>query len=166
MCATSLIDAIRVVKENEWLALTSYAASADKVSNPVCIKLFKELSEFERYHFERLTALEKSLDETGEYIDYEGREFPLPPILEIKIANEPQQKSVLEIFVGAMDLEKAAARAYAELAAMIEDEKGNAMFARLAKEEHNHFRVLAEAYDHVNTLGTMKWVAHDPNWDK
>ena len=165
MCATSLVDAIRVAKENELLALTSYAASVDKVTNPACKKLFQELSEFEQYHYDRLTALEKSLEETGEYIDYEGRDFPLPPILEIKIANDPQRKSVLEIFVGAMDTEKAAAKAYSELTAIIEDAKGNAMFSRLAKEEHNHFRVLSEAYDQVNTMGTMKWVAHDPTWD-
>ena len=161
MCAISLIDSVRVVKENERLAIKSYAEAAKKVTNPYCVQLFEQLSDFEGYHYERLTRLEKSLEETGEYIDYEGRDFPLPTILEIKIANEPQQKSVLDILTGAMDLEKAAAKAYADLAANIDDPKGNDMFARLAKEEHIHYKVLYDVYDQINTLGTMKWVGHD-----
>ena len=158
---TSLLDAISVVKENERLALTKYAESVNKVNNPICKNLFEELSKFETYHFERLSALEKSLQETGEFIDYQGREFPLPPILEIKVVDAPEQKSAMDIISGAMDLEKEASRAYADLSGQIDDPRGHAMFERLAHEERLHYQALAKVYDHLNTFGTMKWVGHD-----
>ena len=94
MSTPNLLDAIRVVKENERIASESYADAAKSKSFSMGKELFKQLSEFEKYHYDRIAALEKSLEEKGDFINYEGKEFPLPPIFEIKAAEEPNRKSV------------------------------------------------------------------------
>ena len=157
MSTTSLLDAIRVVKENERIASQSYADAAKTIRHSMGKELFTQLSEFEKHHFRILTALEKSLMEDDEYINYKGKAFPLPPKFEIKAAEEPNQKSVMKIISDAIDLEKMAEKAYADLAAQLEDPQGHRMFLRLSEEEHNHYRILNEAYWTLNDFGTWKW---------
>jgi rubrerythrin len=157
MSTTNLLDAIRVVKENERKASKSYADAVEIIGNPLGKELFKKLSVFEQYHYERIAALEKSLVEKGDYINYEGKEFPLPPIFDIKAANEPNQKSVMEIIYEARDLEKVAEKTYADLAAQIMDPQGHEMFIRLSEEEHMHYRLLTEALWSLTNSGVWKW---------
>jgi rubrerythrin len=156
MSATNLLDAIRVVKENERIASEKYANAAKSLTQ-VGKELFIQLSEFEKFHYERITALEKSLEEKGDYISYEGKEFPLPPIFEVKAAEEPNKKSVMQVITEALELEIQAEKAYAELAVQITDPQGHQMFLRLSEEEHNHYRILTKAYWSLNDLGVWKW---------
>jgi rubrerythrin len=157
MDTPSLLDAIRVTKENERNALESYADAANTIRHSMGKELFSQLSEFERFHFERLTALEKSLQETGAFINYEGKEFPLPPVFEIKAAQEPNKKSVMQIITEAMALETQMRKAYADLAAQITDPQGNQMFTRLSEEEDKHYHILQEAFWSLNQTGVWKW---------
>lgn len=158
MNLTSLLDAVRVVKENERIAYTSYADAAKKISHTIGKNLFEQLAEFESFHYEMLTTLEASLEASGEFIDYQGREFPLPPIFEIKAAQEPNSKSVMSILAGALGLEKTAEKAYADLADQTTDPKGRALFVKLSEEEYKHWRILNEAYWSLGNLGTWKWI--------
>jgi rubrerythrin len=157
MDTPSLLDAIRVTKENERNALESYADAANTIRHSMGKELFSQLSEFERFHFERLTALEKSLQETGAFINYEGKEFPLPPVFEIKAAQEPNKKSVMQIITEAMALETQMRKAYADLAAQITDLQGNQMFRKLSEEEDKHYHILQEAFWSLNQTGVWKW---------
>jgi len=157
MSTPSLLDAVRVVKENERIAFASYTDAAQRISNPMGKELFENLAEFEKFHFEQLTALEISLEEKGEFINYEGKEFPIPPTFEIKAAQEPGTKSVMSIISAAIDLEKQAEEAYADLATQTTDPQGYEMFSTLSEEEHKHFRLLLDAYWTLNNLGVWKW---------
>lgn len=157
MSTPNLLDAVRVVKENERIALESYARAAKDITNPMGKKLFEQLSEFERFHYERLTTLEQSLEEKGDFISYQGKEFPLPPTIEVKVAEEHQPKSAMSIISAAMGLEKKAEKAYADLAAQLTDPQGHEMFKRLAQEEQNHYRILTNAYWSLNDFGVWKW---------
>ena len=158
MSTTTLLDAIRVVMENERFASKSYAEAAKKIKNPIGYELFCQLSDFEKFHLKQLIKLEKSLLENGDFIDYEGKVFPLPPKFEIKAAQEPDKKSVMGIITDALELEKEAEKAYANLAAQLNDNsQGHRMFLRLSEEEHNHYRILTEAYWTLNDLGVWKW---------
>jgi len=156
MNTPNLLDAIRVVKENERIASERYAGAANMLGK-VGKELFMQLSEFEKFHYERISALEKSLEEKGDYINYEGKEFPLPPIFEIKAAQEPNKKSIMQIITEALELERQAEKAYTNLAAQITDPQGHQMFIRLSEEEHNHFRILTKAYWSLNDTGVWKW---------
>jgi rubrerythrin len=115
------------------------------------------LSNFEQYHFEQVSALEKSLVESGDFINYEGKEFPQPPVFDIKAARDPNRKSMMTIISEAIDLEKTAEKSYADLAAQVTVSQGRQMFIRLSEEEHNHYRILNEAYWTLNELGIWKW---------
>lgn len=157
MSNSNLLDAIRGVKENERIASASYADAALKVSNSMGKQLFEQLAEFERFHYEMLTALENSLEVKGEFINYEGREFPLPPVFEIKAAQEPNTKSIMSIITAALDLEKQSEKAYADLSAQTRDPIGHDMFYKLSEEEHKHWRILREVYWTLTNLGTWKW---------
>jgi len=154
---TTLLDAIHVCMENERIASQSYADAANKIINPVGQELFIQLSQFEKYHLERLTVLEKSLQEKGDFINYNGKAFPLPPKFTIKAAIDPDKKSVMMIITEAMELERQAEKAYADLAAQVSDPEGHRMFLRLSEEEHNHYRILTEAYWTLSDLGVWKW---------
>jgi len=88
MSTPNLLDALRIVIENERLASSSYAEAAQDINNPGGKLLFEELAKFEQFHYEQLSALANSLEETGEFVNYEGKEFPAPPIFEIKAAQE------------------------------------------------------------------------------
>jgi rubrerythrin len=122
-------------------------------------ELFTQLREFELYHYARISALEKSLQEKGNFISYEGRELPLPPVITPKEAEEPQpqHQTVINIILKAIELEKEAEKAYADLAEEIADPQGHAMFSRLSKEEHNHYRILNEAYWNLSNFKAWKW---------
>ena len=157
MSTPNLLDAVGLVKENERIARDTYADAAQKIINPMGRKLFEELSLFEAYHYDRLAALERSLQESGTFISYESKAFPQPPIFEIKAAKDPGQKSVMGILSGAMDLEKEAEKAYADLASQVIDRQGHDMFNRLAEEEHIHYRILMEAYWSLTNLGEWTW---------
>jgi rubrerythrin len=156
MSTTNLLDAIRVAKENERIASESYANAAKNKNFSTGKELFIRLSEFEKFHYDRLAALEKSLEKKGDFIDYEGKEFPLPPTFEIKAAEEPNQKSVIQIIFEAIELERQMQNAYADLAAQITDPKGHKMFSKLSEEEHKHYIILLEAKWSLNNFGVWK----------
>lgn len=157
MSTSNLLDALRVVIQNERLASDSYAEAARQITNPGARQVFEELSKFEQFHFEQLSALAAALEETGEYIDYQGKEFPSPPIFEIKAAQEPNMKSVIKIIAEAMELEKEAEREYADLALQADDTQGYEMFRKISSEENIHWRILLDAYWTLTNLGTWKW---------
>jgi hypothetical protein len=156
MKTPTLLDAVRIAKENEKSAMTIYGNAASIRENAVCAPLFTQLSEFERFHYERLTALEKSLVEKGDYINYEGKAFLLPPVLKVEFAEKTDRMSLMEIITEARQFERVSQKAYADLAARLTDPQGHAMFARLAEEEHNHFTILNEAFWSLNQTGTWK----------
>ena len=156
----NLLDAIRIVKENERLASDTYANAAKKV-NTLGKDLFVQLSEFEQYHYERLTALEKSLVESGKFINYQGRALVLPPKLEIKFAEMPEHKSLMEIITEAKKIEKIAEKTYGDLAEQLEDAQGHDMFVKLSEEEHMHYVILSDAFWALNQ--NAAWVYKRPS---
>src|SRR5512137_489304 len=157
MKTTSLLDSVRVVKDNEKKAAEFYADAAEKTGSTAGKELFGELVKFENYHYHWLTVLEKSLKEKGSSIAYEGREFSLPPVLEPQAAEEPRHQTVLDIISRALELERESEKAYASLAAGITDPQGRAMFKKLSAEEHNHFRILQEVSWGLENNKAWKW---------
>jgi len=150
MSTPSLLDALRVVIENERIASSSYAEAAQKINNSDGKLLFEELAKFEQFHFEQLK-------ETGEFVNYQGKEFPTPPVFEIKAAQEPNLKSIMKIISEAMELEKEAEKEYAELALQSDNTQGYEMFLKLSSEENIHWRILLDAYWTLTNLGTWTW---------
>ena len=152
----TLADAIRIAKENEKAAADYYAKAAETVGNPMARKLFDQLSDFEKMHFERLTALEESLAKEGAFITYGGTDFVLPPNLVLKMPEIPQWPSVMKIITYAKDLETRAEQGYNALAELTANPQGHDMFLKLAEEEHKHYRILEDVYWTLTNLGEWK----------
>ncbi len=149
----TLMDGIRIAKENEKAASEFYARAATTAGNSRARKLFDQLTEFEKIHYDKLTELENSLRDSGAFVGYEGTEFVLSPEMMIKLPELPDQLSLMKIINEAVDLETRAESGYNKLAAMTTDKQGHDLFVRLAEEEHKHFMILKEAYWTLNNLG-------------
>jgi rubrerythrin len=153
----SLLDALRIAMEAEQKAAAFYADAIQKTTNPMGQRLFQQLAEFERYHYQKLAALEKSLRDKGAFIKYEGRDLTLPAPGEIQSAKEAGKMSVMSIITLAIDLEREAENRYAALAEQTADREGHAMFRKLAEEEHFHYRILGDVYWNLNNRGVWDW---------
>jgi rubrerythrin len=151
-----LVDAIQIAMEAEQKAAAFYADAAHKTANPMGQSLFEQLAEFERYHYQKLADLTKSLQDKGAFFGYEGRVLISPPH-EIKSAEEPNKMSMIKIINLAIDTEREAENRYVALAKQTVDPDGRAMFNKLAQEEHNHYRVLGDVYWNLNNRGTWNW---------
>jgi rubrerythrin len=145
MGTPNLLDAVRVVKENERLAAENYAGAANQVKDSMGKKLFEVLSEFEKVHYAQLAALEKSLQESGDFAVSQGKEFALPQ-LETLASNELAQGSLAEVITKAMELEKRAEKTYTDLAERVSHLQGHDIFVRLAEQENRHYLFLRDAY--------------------
>ena len=151
--APGLGDGIRIAKTNEKIAAEFYANAARTAGDPMVKKLFDQLTEFENIHFERLEALEKSLQQSGTFISYAGTDFTLPAGLVIKMPELPEPSSVMKVITEASDFEARSENGYNVLAEMASDPQGHDMFLKLAEEEHKHYRTLREVYWTLNNLG-------------
>jgi rubrerythrin len=152
----SLLDAIRIAKQNEKTALDFYATAAGIARNSMFKKLFEQLGEFEVMHYEILGALENSMQASGEFTNYEGKEFLLPPTLVLRTAEEPNSTTIIKVILEAVDLEPQAEHDYAALADQTADPRGHDMFTKLSEEEHKHYRILRDAYWTLSNLGEWK----------
>lgn len=150
MSTPTLLDAVRIVKENERLAQQVYGEASDKVPDKVGKRLFELLCEFEGAHYAQLAKLEKTLEESGEYKNYQGAAFPLPPTLKGDAARPFYQDSLMSAVTAAMDLESRAERVYAELATLTTHAQGRELFFHLSDQEHHHYLVLRDVYWGLN----------------
>jgi rubrerythrin len=63
----------------------------------------------------------------------------------------------MNIITRALELEKQAEQAYADIADQVTDRQGHAMFLRLSGEEHKHYQILKEAYWNLTNFQQWKW---------
>jgi len=141
-----LLQALRMAQAAEQKAAQLYADAAEKTSNPPARELFEKLAAFERHHYEKLVEQEKELEAAGAFSEYKGRDLKVLSRGEVKEIEEPDRKSALEVISMAMDIEQEAKERYEGLAGKTADTDGQAMFRRLAEEEHGHYLVLSDAY--------------------
>jgi rubrerythrin len=148
----TLLDAIRLAKEAERKASTMYDLAAQEATNPLVRRLFELLTEFEDLHYQKLLELEESLRKKGTFIRYEGAEVLPVPEGEVKRIQGVKKTSAAKALGQAIDVELAAEKRYTDLAKRTSDPNGRGMFTQLAKEEHNHYLVLQNAYYDLNNL--------------
>jgi len=153
----SLLDGIQLAKEAEQKAGAFYADAATKTKNPLGKKLFEQLAEFEGNHFRALVAMETFLRDKGTFAGYEGKEQPFPKPSEVSGIEEPNKMSALEIITQAIEIEREAEKKYFTLADQTNDPTVHSLFLKLAEEEHNHYRILRDAYWNLNNRGVWEW---------
>jgi rubrerythrin len=152
----NFLDAIRMAIEAEESAAAFYEEAAKKTENPLGRELLGQLADFERYHHTNLLALEDSLCNNGACILYEGRELTFPVPDEIEEIKQADKMSAIGIIEAAIEIKRKAEERYAALAEQTADPNGQAMFERLAEEEHVNRHILERAYWSLNNRGV--WV--------
>lgn len=158
MTTVAILEAIDRAIEAETKASAFYADAAGRTKDPGGAAMFRELSEFEAHHRERLTALKGSLQTDGTWIVYEGRDLSKTPTGEAAgrpaVGDSTDALEALQLAIGAEEKAQAEYRTLAEAAA---NEAGRAMFRRLADEEGMHRKLLDEQYLALANKGVWFW---------
>jgi rubrerythrin len=152
----NFLDAIRLAIQAEQRAAAFYDEAAEKTENPLGRELLEQLADFERHHHTQLMALEHSLCNDGACIIYQGRELELPVPDEVEKVKQADKMSAMGIIEAAIDIKRKAEERYTDLAGQTSDPNGQAMFQRLAEEEHANHRILEDAYWSLNDRGV--WI--------
>ena len=154
---SALLDAIKIAMEAEKKAAAAYGDAAAQTNNPLGKKLFNKLTEFENYHYQKLSDLLASLVDEGTFIEYVFQATSVPAPGEVEGIPEANKMSMMKIVTMAQGIEQKAEQRYADLAEQTADPAGKAMFEQLAKEEAAHYRLLRTVYWNLNDQGTWAW---------
>lgn len=156
-----LEEALDIAMDAELKAQAFYAQAAVEVQDPQGHDLLGRLAAFERYHYEQLTKLAQSLEEDGQYIEYEARTVdqfaPLAGSGEAAGTSVEEIQDVPAILSTAIANEKIAGERYRTLAEETRDPRGQDMFRKLANEEMIHQRILEDEFFSLSNKGVWGW---------
>lgn len=151
-----LLQAIEIAIEAELKAKKFYLDAVQKTTNDRGKDMLQQLANFEHNHYMKLTELKKSLQQDGEFIEYEGTEFePYKGKVSSEVQGNIEQNKddVLKILSMAIDAETKAYQHYKKMAADTSDPKGVAMFEKLSEEEALHRRILSDEFYQLSNRG-------------
>lgn len=156
-----LEEALDIAMEAELKAQAFYAQAAVEVHDPRGRDLLSRLAAFEHHHYQKLSELARALQEEGEYVEYEGQ--TMASVVPFRAGGEAAGTLLEElgdeagILTKAIENEKIAGERYRVLAEQTTDEKGQAMFQRLALEEEMHQRILEDEFYSISNQGVWGW---------
>ena len=152
------IDNLLVEAMNsEIKAKEFYEDATTKAESQAGKKLFKELSEFEQNHYERV---KKIIENRDKGLKIEKPEFTQDiPMIRSEVTGEFENNKdeIVTIINLAIESEKNAHERYKRIAEMIDDEDGKNVFNDLAMEERNHQRILEDEFYQLSNQGTIIW---------
>jgi rubrerythrin len=144
--------------EAEMNAYQAYSKAAKKTINPKGRDMFRQLSEFEMNHYQKLKDLLKSLQEKGEWILYEGTTLKRKAIpLKIGKPKGQEQLTDMDALKIATREEKKAQAYYRSMAELTGDPRGRDMYKHLASEEALHEKLLNDQYYSLHNTGLWSW---------
>ena len=148
-----LIEALNSEKK----AKDFYLEASNKAQSNAGKKLFKELSEFEQNHYNKV---KKIIELKNEGCKIENMDPPqkismIKPEIEGEI--EPNKDEITTVINLAIEAEKDAKERYIKIALLIEDEEGKDIFQNLAREEQNHQKILEDQFYQMSNKGTIIW---------
>ncbi len=156
-----LADALEISMDAELKAQAFYTQAAQEVRDPPGRDLLGRLAAFEQYHYQKLAELARSLQEEGQFIEYETRSVdqfaPLSAGGEAAGTLLEQMADTAGILSRAIENEKKAGERYRTLAEETADPKGQAMFRDLANEEMIHQRILEDEFYSISNRGSWGW---------
>jgi rubrerythrin len=164
-------EALEIAMDAELKAGAFYAQASAEIQNPQGRDLLGRLASFEQYHYEQLAELSRSLQEDGQFIEYQTRTVTdfapgdRPGLLAAVVASggeaagiQPEDMSdAASILSKAIENEKLAGERYRMLAEKTEDASGRDMFQKLANEEMIHQRILEDEFFTLSNQGVWGW---------
>ena len=156
-----LEEALDIAMDAELKAQAFYTEAAVEVLDPQGRDLLGRLAAFEQYHYQKLAELADSLQQDGQFIEYEGRTVeqfaPLTAAGEAVATQLEDLQDMVGILGKAIENEKLAGERYRVLAAETSDPKGQAMFQDLSNEEMIHQRILEDEFFSLSNRGVWGW---------
>lgn len=154
-------EALAMAMEAELKAQAFYAQAASEVPDPKGRDLLGRLAAFEEYHYQKLAKLARSLQEDGQFIEYEARTMeqfaPFTGTGEAAGTDLGDLQDMAGILSVAIENEKMAGETYAALADRTTDPLGQTMFRDLANEERIHQRILEDEFYSLSNQGVWGW---------
>lgn len=156
-----LEEALDIAMDAELKAQAFYAQAAVEVQDANGRDLLGRLAAFEQYHYQKLSELARSLQEDGQFIEYETRAVeqfvPFVGGGEAAGTQLADMKDAASILGKAIENEKVAGERYRALAAETTDPHGQDMFRKLANEEMLHQRILEDEFFALSNKGVWGW---------
>ena len=156
-----LEGALELALDAELKAQAFYAQAAAEIQEPQGRDLLGRLAAFERYHYEQLAKLARSLQEQGRFIEYESRAVEqFEPIVgrgETAGTQLAELTDTASILSKAIENEKIAGERYRALAEETNEAAGQDMFRKLANEETIHQRILEDEFFSISNRGAWGW---------
>ena len=88
----ALLDAIKIAMEAEKKAAEAYNDAAAQTSNPLGKRLFSKLTEFEHYHYQKLSDLLALLVDEKRFIEYVTQETAVSAQSEVDCSGSSHRK--------------------------------------------------------------------------
>ena len=154
----SLLRAVALAKEAERKAEEFYRSAARRTVNPLGHRLLRQLAGFEREHYERLAAVERSLARQGADAS-SALGSSAPSLSEAGSALGDCPSGAKGILTMALHIEELAQQRYDRLAERAGNPAGREIFSRLADEKHQHYLALTKAASSLDRHGVWDWSA-------
>ncbi|RJQ47261.1 MAG: DUF2202 domain-containing protein [Nitrospiraceae bacterium] len=156
------MNAIEVAKKMETDAIRFYTEAAKKTKYPAGKKMFETVTADEKRHLEIVKKILQGLDIHIEDV------HPMKNIRTVfeSMKDEMMQKveattDELEAFRIAMKMEQEGIEFYKKLMSESKTEKEKALFAKLIKEEEQHYEIFSNTFNFLNDTGNwFMWEEH------
>jgi rubrerythrin len=156
-----LEEALEIAMDAELKAQAFYAQAAVVIQDPRGRDLLGRLAAFEQYHYQKLAELLRSLEGTGQYMEYEAQMIeqfaPLAGGGETAGTELESLQDEVAILSKAIENEKIAGERYRVLAEETDNPTGQDMFRKLANEESIHQRILEDEFFALSNKGVWGW---------
>ncbi|MGB3341649.1 MAG: ferritin family protein [bacterium] len=150
-------DLLNGAMNAEAKAQVFYMDASNKAQSQAGKKLFKELADFEGRHYERVKGI-IDMRNQGNALGTVIAPDLMPDVKsEIEGEVEPNKDEIVAVLNIAIAAEKDAQSKYREIADMIEETEGKAIFMNLAEEENKHQRILEDQFYHMSNKGLIIW---------
>ena len=146
------LAALQMAIQTEIDGYGFYRRFAEQTEDPGARAMFERLAQDEAKHLELLRNVKATLEENGEWLDYEG--VPLPPVegapifsrerVEQNIVAHTSDLSALRV---AFLIEKDAVDFYRHAAQETSDPNGKRIYLDLVRMEESHLALLQGEYD-------------------
>jgi rubrerythrin len=152
-----LNDLLIEAMNSEIKAKEFYEEASIKAQSQAGKKLFKELADFERNHYERVKKILESR-KMGNIILRDESVQEIPRVRsEVEGEFEPNRDEIVNVISIAIESEKNAHERYLKMAKMFDNEEEKKIFNDLAEEERKHQRILEDEFYHMSNKGTIIW---------
>lgn len=154
---SDLNDILIEAMKSELEAKNFYINASNKAQSQAGKNLFKDLSEFEQNHYEKVKNIIESL-ENEINIDISAEEQNIKHIeSEVEGEFEPNKDEIVTVINLAIESEKNALERYEKISTMFEDEESKKIFNSLAQDERNHKRILEDQFYQLSNRGIIIW---------